>query len=202
MRRLVANLLDMTRLESGAAAGAAASGSSLEEVVGVRAAPRRRTRSRGHRCTTRASRPTCRWCRWTSSCWSRSSSTCWRTRQVHARRPPIEVGARPAGRGGGRGRATAVRASAGRGGARVREVPSRRQRRGPTRLGLGLAICRGIVAAHGGRIWAENRAGGGAAFRFTLPVAGAPPPSPRTHPNRQASEADRAWTRGPRRWSC
>jgi two-component system sensor histidine kinase KdpD len=36
--------------------------------------------------------------------------------------------------------------------------------------GLGLAICRAIVEAHGGRIWAENRAGGGAAVRFTLPL--------------------------------
>jgi two-component system sensor histidine kinase KdpD len=36
-------------------------------------------------------------------------------------------------------------------------------------VGLGLAICRAIVAAHGGRIWAENRPGGGAAFRFSLP---------------------------------
>jgi two-component system sensor histidine kinase KdpD len=41
--------------------------------------------------------------------------------------------------------------------------------------GLGLAICRAIVEAHGGRIWAENRAGGGVAFRFTLPKGGAPP---------------------------
>jgi two-component system sensor histidine kinase KdpD len=41
--------------------------------------------------------------------------------------------------------------------------------------GLGLAICRGIVQAHGGRIWAENRVGGGAAFRFTLPLEGTPP---------------------------
>jgi two-component system sensor histidine kinase KdpD len=37
-------------------------------------------------------------------------------------------------------------------------------------VGLGLTICRGIVEAHGGRIWAENRSGGGAVFRFTLPV--------------------------------
>ncbi len=37
-------------------------------------------------------------------------------------------------------------------------------------VGLGLAICRGIIEAHGGEIWAENRPGGGAAFRFTLPL--------------------------------
>jgi two-component system sensor histidine kinase KdpD len=39
-------------------------------------------------------------------------------------------------------------------------------------VGLGLTICRGIVAAHGGRIWVEERAGGGASFRFTLPLEG------------------------------
>jgi signal transduction histidine kinase len=36
--------------------------------------------------------------------------------------------------------------------------------------GLGLAIARGLVEAHGGRIWAENREGGGARVWFTLPA--------------------------------
>jgi two-component system sensor histidine kinase KdpD len=38
--------------------------------------------------------------------------------------------------------------------------------------GLGLSICRAIVEAHGGRIWAVNLAGGGAAVRFTFPLNG------------------------------
>ena len=37
--------------------------------------------------------------------------------------------------------------------------------------GLGLAIARGLVEAHGGRIWAEERPGGGARVSFTLPAA-------------------------------
>ena len=41
--------------------------------------------------------------------------------------------------------------------------------------GIGLSICRAIIEAHGGRIWAENRKGGGAVFKFIIPIEGTPP---------------------------
>ena len=44
--------------------------------------------------------------------------------------------------------------------------------------GLGLTIARGMIRAHGGRIRAGNRPGGGAVFTFTLPIVGTPPAMP------------------------
>ena len=49
-------------------------------------------------------------------------------------------------------------------------------------VGLGLTICRAIVSAHGGTIRALNRNGGGATFRFTLPLDGVPPIAPPAEP--------------------
>jgi len=49
-------------------------------------------------------------------------------------------------------------------------VRAAQRKGGPGGVGLGLAIARGLVEAHGGQITAENRAGGGASFRFTLPL--------------------------------
>ena len=48
--------------------------------------------------------------------------------------------------------------------------------------GLGLTIAHGIVSAHGGRMWVESRPGGGAAFRFTLPLTGPAVPAPPAEP--------------------
>ncbi|HWQ98099.1 MAG TPA: sensor histidine kinase KdpD [Clostridia bacterium] len=52
-------------------------------------------------------------------------------------------------------------------GMRAHAEPSADSSRG---MGIGLSICKTIVAAHGGKISAENRPKGGAVFRFTLPL--------------------------------
>jgi two-component system sensor histidine kinase KdpD len=58
---------------------------------------------------------------------------------------------------------------------RVFEKFHRAAREGSTEgVGLGLTICRAIASAHGGRIWVQNRAGGGADFQFALPIEGKP----------------------------
>ncbi|MEW6141738.1 MAG: PAS domain S-box protein [Chloroflexota bacterium] len=43
---------------------------------------------------------------------------------------------------------------------------------GTAGLGLGLNLCKGLVEAHGGRIWAESKLGKGSTFHFALPVKG------------------------------
>jgi two-component system sensor kinase FixL len=50
----------------------------------------------------------------------------------------------------------------------------------PQGMGVGLSISRGIVEAHGGRMWWERASGGGAAFYFTLRRAPQPRPSRET----------------------
>jgi PAS domain S-box-containing protein len=42
----------------------------------------------------------------------------------------------------------------------------------PGGMGMGLSICRSIIDAHEGRVWASNRAGQGAIFQFILPFSG------------------------------
>ena len=60
--------------------------------------------------------------------------------------------------------------------------------------GLGLAISQGLVQAHGGKIWAENRNGGGARVAFTLPLATGGSLSRASAPN----SSDRTGSRGVR----
>lgn len=47
--------------------------------------------------------------------------------------------------------------------------------------GLGLAVSRGLIEAHGGRLWADETPGGGATFGFELPLR-VPPVAPRVEP--------------------
>jgi two-component system, OmpR family, sensor histidine kinase KdpD len=56
--------------------------------------------------------------------------------------------------------------------------------------GLGLTICRSIIEAHGGRMWAANRPGGGAIFSFTIPLAKGAPILDKHFPEMQKEPSD------------
>jgi len=58
-------------------------------------------------------------------------------------------------------------------------------------MGLGLYICRRIVEAHGGRIWAENPPGGGAAFHVDLPRSVGAAPGVRQAPDNRSERTGR-----------
>ena len=59
-------------------------------------------------------------------------------------------------------------------------------------VGLGLTICRSIIEAHGGRIWAANRPGGGATLRFSLPLSEGAPLLDKTLPELPKSQLDKS----------
>jgi two-component system sensor histidine kinase KdpD len=58
--------------------------------------------------------------------------------------------------------------------------------------GLGLTIVRAIAQAHGGRVWSDRRPGGGAVFRLALPLGGPPPAMPVEDEDAVGAGPDRA----------
>ena len=175
LNRLVRNLLDMTRLEAGALK-VQKELQPLEEVVGA-ALDRHGGPAARPRGARRTSRAICRSCRSTRRSSSRCSSTCSRTPTKYTPAgTPIDVARARARAARSRSRwPTAARASTRSDAERVFDKFYRVREGEGGGVGLGLTICRGIVSAHGGRIWVEERAGGGASFRFTLPLEKAAP---------------------------
>ncbi|HKT58568.1 MAG TPA: sensor histidine kinase KdpD [Gemmatimonadales bacterium] len=196
MGRLVANLLDMIRVEAGALQ-VQKEWQLLSDVVGV-ALLRTDEQLRGHPVTT-AFPPDLPLVAMDEILLEQVFVNLLENAAKHTPPgTPIEVGAtsRP-------GEVVAYVADRGPGlPAGEEELIFRKFHRGgggASGIGLGLTICRGIVTAHGGRIWAENRAGGGAIFRITLPITGSPPPLVTEAPisDRSDTEVAGAWTAPP-----
>ena len=173
LNRLVGSLLDMTRLEAGAVA-ANKEWQPLEEVIGA-ALTRRADELAGHQVTVTVDY-TLPLVEIDSVLIEQALGNILENAARHT--PPgteIEVEARPledgveiqvADRGPGllAGEESQVfekfyRGTAGRTGG----------------AGLGLAVVRGIIEVHGGRVWAERRDGGGSVFHIFLPIAANPP---------------------------
>ncbi|HZO15629.1 MAG TPA: ATP-binding protein, partial [Polyangiaceae bacterium] len=175
LERLVRNLLDMTRLESGAVR-IQKEWQSVEETVGG-ALSRVDSRLKGRKVTTRV--PGELLAPFDSVLIEQVLINLLENAAKHTRAgTPIEIRALRSRSG-----EEVIFEVADRGGGlqpgeeeRVFEKFHRgRTERRTAGVGLGLTICDAIVRAHGGRIWAENREGGGASFKFALPLDGEAP---------------------------
>jgi two-component system sensor histidine kinase KdpD len=172
LNRLIRNLLDMTRLESGAVS-VNKEWLAIEEVVGA-ALDRMDQRLTGRDLTVSIPKdlPLVPFDmvlieQVLINLLENAAKYSEGSLEINASRAPGEVQVEVADRGPGIPKGQELQ---------VFEKFQRAGREGsPGGVGLGLTICRAILAAHGGRIWAHNRAGGGAAFRFALPISGQPP---------------------------
>jgi two-component system sensor histidine kinase KdpD len=173
LERLVANLLDMTRLESGAVQ-LQKEWQSIEEIVGgalVRVEPRLAGREVTSRIPAQLS------ARFDAVLMEQALVNLLENAAKHTPEgTPIEVNAAREGgevvievadRGPGLPPGEEERVFE-----KFHRAPSVRPTPG---VGLGLAICRAIATVHGGRIWAQNRPGGGASFKIALPLEGEAP---------------------------
>ena len=168
LARLVRNLLDMTRLEAGALE-VTKSAESLEEIIGA-ALNRMDDRLRGRAVTAQIPADLSLVPLDAALIEQVLINLLENATKYTPPGSPIDVSARDddgevcvcvADRGPGVPRGEAER---------IFDKFYRAREREGGGVGLGLTICRGIVTAHGGHIWVEDRSGGGAAFRFTLPV--------------------------------
>ena len=173
MTRLVTNLLDMIRVETGSLA-VKKSWQPLEEALGV-ALLRMEDRLRAHPVSTRL--PTDLPLVPVDELLLEQVFLNLLENAARYTPPgtPIEIAARPEN-----GHVLVEVADRGPGVPPGEEeaVFQRFHRAGPSSAdagagaGLGLTICRGIVTAHGGRIWVEGRPGGGTRVCLTLPLKG------------------------------
>jgi len=168
LNRLVRNLLDMTRLEAGALK-VHKEAQSIEDIVGA-ALERLEDRLRGREIETDipADLPLVPFdpilveqvlINLLENATKYTPSTSTITIAARARKDEVEV--EVADRGPGVPTEDADR---------VFDKFYRAREKEGGGVGLGLTICRGMIEAHGGRIWVESREGGGSRFRFTLPA--------------------------------
>jgi two-component system sensor histidine kinase KdpD len=172
LNRLVRNLLDMTRLEAGALR-VKKEWQPLEEVVGV--ALHRLEDSLAGREVTVALAPDLPLVPLDAVSFEQALVNLLENAAKYTPSgSPIEIRAR---RDGGRVELEVLDRGPGIPAGQERLIFEKfhRAHPGESGVGLGLAICRGVVMAHGGELSAANREGGGAAFRLWLPLEGEPP---------------------------